>query len=356
MKTNCAVIGYVAIALLFYGTASGTGILTDPDPTYSFAGVMTGFQGGDDIENSSFNSPIVQDSTSLPFSESDTLSTIDEYATSRYFIDINSNFLPTFDSLELKLDLGIAGDVDGPWGAFGNFESDLDGSLTALFELQDWSATELSVSMLWFLDQLGDGQVTPNVNSIRIRGPLDADFSNQTGFIFDSLLERPDNWYELFSVSSQEIVNLVAGTYVVEFNSELSAVGFMQTSGSTAFGIDMFNTVNVWAQNTIDPAACLPGVPCPDLADIDGLNGVDARDFHLWYQNPIDVTNDGFSHSSDEAAMAYLLGLEMVDADGNGIVDGLEPSPVTPGVVAFQPADDIVIHITVGRDRRPDRI
>ncbi len=98
----------------------------------------------------------------------------------------------------------------------------------------------------------------------------------------------------------------------------------------------MFNTVNVWAQNTIDSAACLTGVPCPTLADIDGLNGVDSKDFHLWYQNNVDVTSDGIVDTADEAAMAYLLGLEMVDADGNGIVDGLEPSPVTPGVVAFR--------------------
>jgi len=337
MKIHCGIIGYVAVAVLFAGTASGTGILTGPNSTYSFAGVMGGSEEGEDLENNSFSSPIVQESTSLPFSETGSFSTDGAYATSEYFIDITSDSLPAFDSLELKLNLGVRGNADGAWNISGSYTTDLDGSLTAFFDLQEWSATELSMSMLWFLDEFGDpsdGSATPDINTIRIRGPLDSEYTNQTGFIFDSLLEIPGNWFEVSSFSKQEIVNLVPGSYLVEFDCALSAQGFKGGSGSTSFGIDMFNTVNVWAQNTIDPGDCLTGVPCPTLADIDGLNGVDGRDFLLWYQSPVDVTSDGVVDIADEAAMAHLMGLEMIDADGNGIVDGLEPSPVAPGVLA----------------------
>jgi hypothetical protein len=337
LKTHCRIIGCVAVMVLLAETASGTGILTGPNSTYTFAGVMGGSEEGESIVNDSFSSPIVQESTSLPFSETASLSTDGAYATSEYFIAIISDSLPSSDSLELKLNLGVRGNADGAWQISGSYTTDLDGSLTAIFEMQDWSATELSMSMLWFLDEFGDsseGSAASNINTIRIRGPLDTDSTNQKGFIFDRFLEIPNNLSEESSISMQEIVNLVAGTYLVEFDCELSAQGYNAGGLTTSFGIDMFNTVNVWAQNTIDPTACLPGVPCPTLADIDGLNGVDARDFHLWYQNPVDVTNDGFSYSSDEAAMANLLGLDMVDADGNGIVDGLEPSAVTPGAAA----------------------
>ena len=338
MKAHSVTTSYMVVGLfvlLSAGTAFGTGILTDSNSTFSFSGVLMAAEGGDDIADNSSSTPVVLGGSSLPFSDTGTQSTDFGYASSSYFVDISSNFLPALDILELQLDLGVTGGIDGTWNTFGAYTSDLDGSLTAFFEMQDWSATELTVTMLWSLTEQGSGTVSPNVNSIAIRGPLAADFSNQTGFIFESTMDIPDNWDEVSSVSSQDTVNLVAGTYLVEFTSNVNSDGNMAGNGSTSYGIDMGNQVTVWAQNTIDPNGCLAGVPCPALADIDGQNGVDSNDFLLWYQTPVDVTSDGVVDVADQAAMAYLLNLDMVDTDGNGIVDGLAASEVTPGAVAF---------------------
>jgi hypothetical protein len=327
-------VSYILLGLILMipaGSVFGTGLLTNPSSTFSFDGSLEGSEGGS-VPDDFFNSPVILVSQPLPFSDSGTESSNFGYAESNYFIDISSDFLPINDSLELHLDLGVAGNVFGGWDSWSQWGSELDGSLVTFFETQDWTASQLTVSMAWALTEIGSsGGATPVVNSVTIRGPLDADWTVQTGFIFEKTVDIPPNWFEVFSVFYQETVNLTAGTYMVDFNSHLSSGGQRDGSESTSYGIDMGNDVTIWSQGTIDPDGCLAGVPCPTAADIDGNEAVDSADFHLWYQNQVDVTGDGLTNTADEAAMAYLLGLDMIDADGNGIVDGLAPSPVLPG-------------------------
>jgi|GEM_PF-6845687 len=326
---NIMLAGLVVLATS--GSSLAAGLLTDPSSTFSFAGNLSGDEGGS-VPPDAFSVPVVVDDQPLPFSDSGTESLSSGYATSSYSLAISSDFQPAFDSLDLHLDLGVTGEVYGGWDSWSEWGSDLDGSLVSFFDLQDWTATQVTVNLAWALTQVGGtGSAGPSFNTVTIRGPLDADWTVQTGFIFETTVDIPTNWWEVFSVFSQEVVNLVPGTYMVELNSGVNSGGFRDGSNTTSHGIDMSNDVSIWAQNTIDPNGCLAGVPCPTAADIDGNEVVEGADFLLWYQSPVDVTNDGNVDISDQAAMAYLLGLDMIDTNDDGFVDGLFITPVLPG-------------------------
>lgn len=320
------------LTLLSAGSAFATGLLTDPSSSYSFLGQLWGEEVGQELPYSSFNIPLDFSDTNPNDSQSDTTSTVSEYVSSGYFLDIISDFQSGNDYLNLQLNLGVSGAVSGFWSRDVVSASSLDGSRRSFFTLEEWSSTEMTVVMLWTLIQNGSGFIYPPVNSIRICGPVDADPSIQTGFLYERVFEIPSNWEQVSTVFSQTTENMVAGIYMVDFFSDLSSeTALAGVNGNASFGIDMNNSVTIEVQNTIDPNGCLIGVPCPTLADIDGNDLVDSADFHLWYLDNVDVTGDGIPDTADEAAMAYLLGLEMIDADGNGYVDGLAASPVTPG-------------------------
>ena len=171
-------VSYVLLGLILMipaGSVFGTGLLTNPSSTFSFDGSLEGAEGGS-IPDDFFNSPVVLVSQPLPFSNSGTESSSFGYAESNYFIDISSDFLPVNDSLELHLDLGVAGNVFGGWDSWSEWGSELDGSLVTFFETQDWTASQLTVSMAWALTEIGSsGGATPVIKSVTIRRTLDAD-------------------------------------------------------------------------------------------------------------------------------------------------------------------------------------
>ena len=329
VSTLMAALATLAVA----GSALGTGLLVNPSTTFDFEGILTGYQGGSVVFDS-FDVPLILEDEALPFASSDSQSLGSGYANSEYSLDMDSVFQPTFDTLDLHLYLGVAGEVHGSWDSWSEWSSVLDGSLVGFFEIQDWAATRLTVNMAWSLTEEGGGIASAGLgyNTVTIRGPLAApDWGIQKGFLFESTVDIPEEWWLESSVFSQELVNLVPGTYMVEFSSGVNSGGMRDGSSSANYGIDMSNDVNVWAQNTIDPDGCLAGVPCPTAADLNASDSVDIADFFLWYQAPVDVTADGVVDTSDEAAMAFLLGMEMVDSNDNGIIDEMEVAPVLPG-------------------------
>ena len=316
-------------------------LLTNPISSFSFGGNLSGSEGNDSGTLNTYSEPVDIPNQSLPFADEGTQTLNSGASTASYSIGITSDFQPIFDTLILQLDLGVSGAVTGSWDTWSDWYNDLNGSLTTFFELSEWSATEFDLAMAWGFN----GDVNIANNTITIRGPLDADPANQTGFLFETVISAPSDWYDHAGVARPEFSNLVPGTYAVEFSS---LVG----SGATRFGnesfsaaLDLANDVTVWVRNAIDPDACNPGVPCPDLADIDGQNGVQMNDFAAWYENPIDVTSDSDLSSRDEAAMAYLLGVPMLDENQNGMVDAvdvyLEGTAASPEVLA---AKSITLH------------
>ena len=339
MNTNLGqarnrILVIVSMIVLVFATlvathaARAVDLLENPISSFSFAGNLSGEMGDVFEVLEDFSVPITLPNQSLPFTSQSNETTAGGHASASYSINITSDFLPAFDTLNLQLDLSVSGIVTGSWGTWSGADSDLSGRLVTEFEVLEWSSAQFDLSAAWaFFDD-----VELNYNIVNIVGPLNPSRSSQSGYLFEMTMSAPNDWFNFSGTNVVSNENLVPGIYEIIVDASVTSFPYRSGSNSSSAAMDLQNDIAVAILNTISPVGCEVGVPCPNLADIDGVNGVNLADFVLWYQGQIDVTSDGQTGVADEAAMAYLLGLEMVDDNDNGMVDAVDAYLLVAGV------------------------
>jgi len=304
--------------------ARAVGLLTGPTYDFTFEGDLTGFEGIPSDTTSTFSIPINIGAQVLPFTAANSQNTGSGDAVASYTIDIASDFVPAFDVLNLQLDLEVTALVRASWANWSNSDADLDGALTSYVSVTEACTAEYALDMAWSYSNA----VVLNHNVISIKGPLDASGTEQYGFVFDVTLSSTGNWEVDTSASMADTPALVPGVYKIELSSAVSAYATRNSAGpnpgASTSSIDLQNDVSFAITGTIAPGACPPGIPCAADADRDGSSSLLVNDFALWYNAPADVTSDGQINMADEAAMAYLLGFDMIDTNDNGMVDEVD--------------------------------
>jgi len=321
-QTRNGILLIASMIVLVFATsdARAVDLLDNPISSFSFGGNLAGEMGDVFEVLEDFSVPITLPNQSLPFISQSNETTNGGHASASYSVNITSDFLPAFDTLNLQLDLSVSGIVTGSWGTWSGADSDLAGRLVTEFEVMEWSSAQLDLSMAWaFFDD-----VDLNYNIVNIVGPVNASRTSQSGYLFEMTMSAPNDWENFTGANIVSNENLVPGIYEIIVDASVTSYPYRSGSNSSSAAMDLQNDIAVAILNTISPVGCEVGVPCPNLADIDGVNGVNLADFVLWYQGKVDVTSDGRTGDADEAAMAYLLGLEMVDDNDNGMVDAVD--------------------------------